>query len=126
MALAGTESHRPFPFLLRLVGIGLKLQQIGLRGLQRGLGLMDLGLVHGVVDQGQHGAFMDDRTIIDRLFGVAGSGPSDLMIPTTWAPTSMTSSGSTVPVELMVLVKLSRLIAAVRKLTTASAARRFV
>ena len=47
--------------------------------------------------------------------------PNDLMGPTTWAPMSTTSSGSTVPVALIVANRSPRVTVAVRKLEGASA-----
>ncbi len=60
-------------------------------------------------------------SVLDR-----GSMPKFRIGPTTCAPTSTTSSGSSVPVALMVIDRSPRFTGAVRKLVGVAAPRYFV
>ena len=54
------------------------------------------------------------------LPGRSGSGPKLLTQPTIWAPTSMISTGSTVPVALTAISKFARVTGRVRNLGSSS------
>ena len=105
--LGRPELLRAGPVPLGLVALGLGLLQVGLGALHAGLrrgdlrrGDVDVGLVDRVVDLREQRAGLHARAVVDRLS--VGVGPERRDLPGDLAPTSTTSSGSTVPVAPIV------------------------
>ena len=76
-------------------------------------GLFELRLVGGGVDLRQHRAFLDDGVVVDQLARIVGIAAKFQNQTHDLAPTSTTSSGSAVPVALIVERRSPRLIATV-------------
>ena len=89
------------------------MPDIRLAHTQVGAGNGDLGGIQRIVDP-RHTSLFDRRAVMDRPFCV-GRIPAEGIWPATWAPTSITSSGSIVPVATIVATKLPRVGWSVRK-----------